>query len=83
MRTMNNAQAAVKSKCEKLANDVAKLLRSGLDDSILLKVGEMILSHVVDGKNPDLAYENYPTITQFVTEENDRRGTPYTFPDRQ
>lgn len=77
---MNNLQSENNLGYEQLANDVAELVKAGVGDSVFLRIGEMFLSHAVTAENPDITYKNYPAITQFVTEENDRLGTPYKFP---
>ncbi|HEX8736667.1 MAG TPA: hypothetical protein VF721_15150 [Pyrinomonadaceae bacterium] len=70
---MNNLQQSNNSD-KKLADKIAALVENGIDDNTLLEVATAMWLEAVNPDNPDAVYENYPTLTQFVTEEHSRLG---------
>lgn len=72
---MDNLQA--RNENQKLVNDIIQVVNSGFDDAGFLKIAKMLLSHVTPIDNPDAVYGEYPTLTQFVTEEQIRLGESF------
>jgi hypothetical protein len=70
---MNNLQQPTDSD-KNLADKIAALLENGIDDNTLLEAATAMWLEAVNPDNPDAVYEDYPTLTQFVTEQHFELG---------
>ena len=70
---MNNLQQSNNSD-KKLADKIASLVENGFDDTTFLEVATAMWLEAVNPDNPDAVYQDYPTLTQFVTEQHFELG---------
>jgi hypothetical protein len=69
------AEVRIDSDRRKVADDVAKLIAPGFSDSDFLKIATMLWKQVRRETGNDAVYTEFPSLTQFVTEEHFNLGT--------